>query len=67
MRHHDDVTAHREPDPADGLEDLTITCCDCGQDFVWTAGQRQFFRDRDLQQPRRCPDCRGARRAQSST
>ena len=67
MRQSEFTKLHRDPDPADGLEDMLIRCCDCGQDFVWTAGQRQYFRDRDLRQPRRCSECRGARRAQQST
>jgi CxxC-x17-CxxC domain-containing protein len=42
-----------------------MTCRDCGQDFVWTAGEQEFYAQRGLtNEPRRCPDCRRARKSQ---
>jgi len=47
------------------MSDRTLTCRDCGQDFIWTAGEQEFFVQRGLtNEPRRCPDCRRARKAQ---
>ena len=44
--------------------DKTLTCRDCGQEFVWTAGEQEFYQSRGLQNPpSRCPSCRAARRA----
>lgn len=46
------------------FEDKTLTCRDCGGEFIFTAGEQQFYESRGLQnEPRRCPDCRSARRA----
>ena len=46
-------------------QDRTLTCVDCSQDFTWTAGEQEFYVQRGLtNEPRRCPDCRRARKAQ---
>ncbi len=43
-----------------------MACRDCGQDFIWTAGEQEFYAQRGLtNEPRRCPDCRRARKSQS--
>ncbi len=47
------------------FQDKTLVCRDCNQDFVWTAGEQEFYEQRGLtNQPGRCPDCRRARKAQ---
>ncbi len=38
--------------------DNLLTCSDCGQEFVFTAGEQQFFQERGYSQPRRCKPCR---------
>ena len=43
--------------------DRTLTCADCGQEFVFTASEQQFYADRGFSDPRRCRDCRAARKA----
>jgi CxxC-x17-CxxC domain-containing protein len=46
------------------FQDKTLTCRDCGQEFIWTAGEQEFYASRGLQNaPSRCPSCRAARRA----
>ena len=46
-------------------EDKTLRCRDCGQDFVFTAGEQQFYAQKGLlNEPGRCPDCRATRRTQ---
>lgn len=46
-------------------QDKTLECRDCGQEFVWTAGEQEFYAQRGLvNQPGRCPDCRRARKSQ---
>ena len=46
------------------FSDITLTCKDCAQPFVFTAGEQDFYQQRGLMnQPGRCPSCRGARRA----
>ena len=44
--------------------DKTLTCKDCGQEFIWTSGEQEFYASRGLMnEPGRCPSCRAARRA----
>jgi CxxC-x17-CxxC domain-containing protein len=43
--------------------DQVITCADCGQEFVFTASEAQFYADRGFSTPRRCPACRAAKKA----
>lgn len=43
--------------------DKTLTCRDCGREFTFTAGEQEFYAQRGLMnEPRRCYDCRQARR-----
>ena len=45
--------------------DKTITCRDCGQAFVFTTGEQEFFASRGFtNEPSRCRDCRSARKAE---
>ncbi|CAN5367961.1 hypothetical protein BH20ACI1_BH20ACI1_15510 [soil metagenome] len=42
--------------------DADILCIDCGKDFIWTAGEQIFFRDKELKNPpKRCKDCKQAK------
>ena len=44
--------------------DKTITCRDCGQSFVFTAGEQEFYAQKGFtNEPTRCPSCRQARKA----
>ena len=44
-------------------EDKTLVCKDCGAEFVFTAGEQEFYAEKGLvNKPKRCPDCRKARR-----
>ena len=44
--------------------DKTLRCRECGSDFVFTAGEQEFYQQKGLMnQPSRCPACRSARRA----
>ncbi len=40
------------------LEDKNLICKICGAEFILTAGEQQFYIDRVLAEPRRCPKCR---------
>jgi CxxC-x17-CxxC domain-containing protein len=47
--------------------DETLSCTDCGNEFVFSSGEQEFFAAKGFQnKPNRCPDCRSARRAQRS-
>ena len=44
------------------FEDKTLVCKDCGKEFVWTAGEQEFYASRGFEnQPQRCKPCRDAR------
>ncbi len=47
------------------LHDRSLVCRDCGATFVFTAGEQAFYQEKGLlNEPRRCPSCRSARRAE---
>ena len=49
------------------FEDKTLNCRECGNDFVFTAGEQEFYQQKGLvNQPGRCPSCRAARRSASN-
>lgn len=44
--------------------DQARTCVDCSREFVWAAGEQEFFhRQGFADPPKRCKDCRRARKA----
>lgn len=44
--------------------DKTLSCRDCGQEFMFTAGEQEFYASRGLvNEPGRCPECRVAAKA----
>lgn len=45
-------------------QDRTLTCSDCSQSFVFTERDQAFYAERGFSEPRRCPSCRAARKAQ---
>lgn len=45
------------------MTDKTITCKDCGTEFVFTVGEQEFYKEKGFEHdPVRCPDCRRARK-----
>ena len=45
--------------------DKTITCRDCGVEFVFTEGEQAFYAEKGFaNEPVRCVDCRRAKKAQ---
>jgi CxxC-x17-CxxC domain-containing protein len=45
------------------MSDQTLTCRDCGQQFVFTAGEQAFYTERGFSPPMRCQSCRAKRKA----
>ena len=44
--------------------DKTLVCKDCGNEFVFTAGEQEFYAEKGFQnEPTRCKACRQARGA----
>ena len=45
-------------------EDKTLICKECGKEFVFTAGEQEFYAARGLEnEPQRCKECRDAKKA----
>ena len=45
-------------------EDKTLVCQDCGNEFVFTAGEQAFYKEKGLDnEPKRCKECRNRRKA----
>ena len=46
------------------MSDRTLTCRDCGQQFVFTEGEQAFYTERGFSEPTRCKPCRDVRKQQ---
>ena len=45
------------------FQDKELTCRDCGNTFLFTAGEQAFYAEKGFQnEPQRCRDCRSARK-----
>ncbi len=43
--------------------DKTLHCHDCGKEFVFTAGEQEFYSKKGFaNEPSRCKECRGVRK-----
>jgi CxxC-x17-CxxC domain-containing protein len=50
------------------FEDKTLTCSDCDKSFTFSAEEQEQFHSRGYtNEPKRCPDCRQARKAERAT
>ncbi len=48
-------------------QDENIQCRDCGKEFVFSAGEKEFYAAKGFaNKPTRCPDCRRAYKAQKN-
>ena len=44
-------------------QDKTLVCKDCGKEFVFTAGEQEFYAEKGFtNEPLRCKDCRAAKK-----
>ena len=44
-------------------EDKTLTCRECGAEFVFSASEQEFYEEKGFtNEPGRCPSCRQARK-----
>ena len=49
------------------MEDKKIKCIDCNKDFIFTAGEREFFEEKGYSEPIRCKDCRRKKKSEKKT
>jgi len=46
-------------------QDKMLVCQDCGSEFAFTGEEQEYYASRGFtNEPKRCPDCRRARKAQ---
>lgn len=46
------------------MEDITLVCKDCGEEFLFTVGEQEYYKEKGLEnQPKRCLKCRRAKKA----
>jgi CxxC-x17-CxxC domain-containing protein len=44
------------------FQDKSLRCVDCGNEFIWTAGEQLFFADKQFKnEPKRCKSCKAKR------
>ncbi|MFZ5943284.1 MAG: zinc-ribbon domain containing protein [Bacillota bacterium] len=49
------------------FNDKTLSCKDCGADFVFSASEQEFYAEKGFQnEPQRCPSCRKARKQRTN-
>src|SRR5207253_3941423 len=58
----DSETPRDGTEPSSDFQDRSISCVDCGAQFVWTVGEQVFFHDKGLKnEPKRCKPCKQAK------
>ena len=49
------------------FEDKSLQCADCGATFTFSVEEQEFFQSRGyVNEPKRCPSCRQARKTERS-
>lgn len=47
------------------MADKTLTCKDCGAEFIFSEGEQAFYKEKGFEnEPQRCPECRKAKKQQ---
>ncbi|MFC1924838.1 zinc-ribbon domain containing protein, partial [Chloroflexota bacterium] len=50
------------------FEDKSLQCFDCGTTFTFTVEEQEFFQSKGYtNEPKRCPECRRARKSANGT
>ena len=41
------------------MEDKKLTCKECGNEFIFTAGEQEFYKEKGFEnEPKKCKECR---------
>ena len=56
-RKHQEYLAEKER-RANTFEDTKLTCKKCGNQFVWTAAEQKFYKEKGFFRPSMCKECR---------
>lgn len=50
------------------FKDKTLSCKDCGKEFVFSASEQEFYAQKGFtNEPGRCPECRSAKKDQNKS
>ena len=47
-------------------DDRLMACADCGENFLWTAEEQEHYRAKGYDPPRRCKECRQAKKERNA-
>lgn len=48
------------------FEDKVLVCSECGEDFIFSAGEQEFYSEKGFaNEPKRCKVCRSARKVRA--
>lgn len=53
--------------PTNNPNDMELQCQDCGNSFVWTENDQQFYKEKGYTQPKRCKPCREKKKRERNT
>ena len=57
---------HLQSEGKNMYQDKTLICKDCGEEFIFTAGEQEFYAEKGFQnEPQRCKACRDLRKNSS--
>jgi len=45
---------------ANTFEDKTMTCKKCGKEWIWSASEQKFFKEKGFFRPSMCKECRAS-------
>ena len=48
------------------MQDIKIVCKGCGKEFIFTAVDQEFYKEKAFSNPVRCKDCREKRKAEKN-
>ena len=49
------------------MEDKTLVCRECGNEFTFSAGEQEFYKEKGFEnEPTRCFSCRRAKKQQNN-
>lgn len=44
-------------------QDKVLVCQECGKEFIWAAGEQEFYAEKGfINEPKRCKECRAKRK-----
>ena len=47
------------------FKDKTLSCLDCGTEFIFSANEQEFYAEKGFtNEPKRCKECRDKKKAQ---